>query len=44
MSSPASSFGNMARAVFAILIVLIMITAGSATIFLMLYLMGFVGK
>ncbi len=31
------------RAVFAIIILTIMLVAGSATIFLMLYLLGFVG-
>ncbi len=39
-----ASLGGIARAVFAIFIVLIMLTAGSATIFLLLYLMGFVGQ
>ncbi len=34
---------GLARAVFAIIVLMIMLTAGSATIFLMLYLLGFVG-
>ena len=40
----SSSAGNIARAVFALLILGIMLTAGAATIFLMLYLLGFVGQ
>lgn len=39
-----ASGGGLARAIFALIVLSIMLVAGAATIFLMLHLLGFVGN